>query len=211
MSKCQVILLDDHAVFRETLAKGLELAHQIKITGEAESSEQCLSLLKNLKCDVLVLDLSLSGSSGADVLSHIVQQYPGIAVLILSAHAPDHFIARLIRQGASGFVHKSHSLEHVAQSILRAKEGQLVIDNDLAEIIARHDQYGAELPHESLSNREHQVMHLLITGKTITQIGQELNLNVKTISTYRKRIMDKLGVKSNVDMLHYAIQNSLEK
>jgi len=205
-----VVIVDDHVVFRETLGKGLELTGKISIVGEASNSAECMSLLKDTQCDVLVLDLSLPGRGGADILSHTLQRHPGIAVLILSAHPADQFVARLIQEGASGFLHKSSSLSRVVRGILRVHEGRLVIDEDLAEVIARQgSNQNADLPHETLSNREHQVMNLLVAGESSTNIANQMNLSVKTVSTYRKRVLTKLGVSSNSEMVSYAIRHSL--
>jgi DNA-binding NarL/FixJ family response regulator len=210
VSKCRVVLVDDHVVFREALAKGLELTGQVEVVGQAGSSAECPQILNETLPDVLVLDLSLPGRGGAEVLDQVLKRFSSVAVLILSSHPPDQFVARLIRQGASGYLHKSCTLDRVVRGILRVHEGRLVIDEDLAEVIARLSTRSTEqLPHETLSSREYQVMERLVSGAKISAIAEEMNLSVKTISTYRRRVLDKLGVGSNSELVSYAIRHSL--
>jgi DNA-binding NarL/FixJ family response regulator len=188
----------------------LEITNQIEVVGQARNSSECPQILSETKPDVLVLDLSLPGRGGAEVLGQVLRRFPSIGVLILSSHPPDQFVARLIQQGASGYLHKSCSLDRVVRGILRVFDGRLVIDEDLAEIIARQSVANpGDLPHEKLSNRELQVMERMVAGATISEIGVEMSLSVKTISTYRKRVLDKLGIASNSEMVSYAIRHSL--
>lgn len=210
MGKCRAVLVDDHVVFREALAKGLELTGLVDVVGQAGTSAECLGVLADCRPDVLVLDLALPGRGGAEVLDQVRKRCPGVAVLILSSHPPDQFVARLIRQGASGYLHKSCSLQRVVSAIDRVNGGRLVIDEDLAEIIARQSGPSAErCPHEQLSSREFQVMSRLVGGARLSAIAAEMNLSVKTISTYRKRVLEKLGITTNSELVSYAIRHSL--
>ena len=201
---CRVMLVDDHAVFRETLAAGFSALANILVVGEAGSTTECLHKLASQEVDVLVLDLSLPGRGGADLVSQVASRYPSVKVLILSAHPADQFIGRLIQQGASGYLHKSCSLKEVVDAILQVHEGKEVMPAELSALsIAQSDDC---LPHEGLSNREYQVMERLVAGAGVSEIAGEMNLSVKTISTYRKRLLDKLGVQSNSEIVSYAIR-----
>jgi DNA-binding NarL/FixJ family response regulator len=210
VSKCSVVLVDDHAVFREALAKGLESDGGLMVVGQAGSSGETLKLLAETRPQVLVLDLSLPGRGGGEVLEQVLRRFPEIRVLILSSHPPDQFVASLVRRGASGYLHKSCSLQQVQQAVQRVADGRIVVDEALLEILARRGGAAAPgLPHEALSHREHQVMERLVEGARITDIAAEMNLSVKTVSTYRKRILDKLGMASNSELVGYAIRHSL--
>lgn len=205
------MLVDDHVVFRETLAAGLSKFSNLEIVAEAGSTTECLQKLKEVAVDVLVLDLSLPGRGGADLVSLVSNRYSTIRILILSAHQPDQFVVRLIQQGAAGYLHKSCSLQELGAGVQRIHEGRMVLGDDLAELITRAKQGddAAQLPHEALSNREYQVMERLVAGAGVSDIAEEMNLSVKTISTYRKRLLDKLGVQSNSEIVTYAIRNGL--
>ena len=211
MANCRVMLVDDHAVFRETLAFGLSQAGSIDVVAQAGSTTESLRELSLHEIDVLVLDLSLPGRGGADLVSQVNQRYPKVGILILSARAPDQFVVRLVQQGASGYLHKSCSLEEVVSAVQRVWSGRMVLGEDLAELITRSNQTGepSSEPHEHLSNREYQVMERLVAGAGVSEIADEMNLSVKTISTYRKRLLEKLGVQSNSEIVSYAIRNGL--
>lgn len=211
MTTCRVMLVDDHAVFRETLAVGLSHSPNVEVVAEAGSTTECLQRLAAERVDVVLLDLSMPGRGGADLVAQITNRYKGTRVVILSAHPADQFVVRLIQQGASGYLHKTCSLQEVIAAIVKVHEGGLVLGDELAELIARTKQGTADgpLPHESLSNREYQVMERLVAGAGVSDIAQEMNLSVKTISTYRKRLLEKLGVQSNSELVSYAMRNGL--
>ncbi|MEQ8693585.1 MAG: response regulator transcription factor [Pseudomonadales bacterium] len=214
MPACRVLLVDDHAVFRETLAVGInqlgsERREQtLQVVAEAGSSGECLQQLATLAVEVVVLDLSLPGRGGADLVAQIKSRYPDVYILILSAHAADQFVVRLVQQGASGYLHKSCSLTQVVDAITQVCKGVEVFPREL-QVLLKQQGAGDGQPHESLSNREYQVMELLVAGLRVSQIAEEMHLSVKTISTYRKRILEKLGVQSHSELVSYAIHNGL--
>lgn len=203
---CKILLVDDHAVFRETLAVGLT-QFGLDVVGQAGDSEQCLQQLQDISVDVLVLDLTLPGRGGADLVGQVARAYPDTGILILSAHPADQFIVRLVKEGARGYLHKSCSFEDVVAAIRGVVAGESVMPRDLAELAGR----GKSLlhPHEKLSKREYQVMEKLVAGDSATQIANDMSLSVKTVSTYRKRLMDKLDVRSTSELVAYAIKNGL--
>ena len=207
MGQCNVMLVDDHVVFRETLAVGLSHSG-VEVVEQAGTSQECLQKLELHSIDVLLLDLTMPGRGGADLVSQVVQRYPDTSILILSAHPADQFVGRLIKQGASGYLHKSCSLQEVVAGVRAVSDGRMVLSQDL---VAQVTGEGADdsQPHEGLSNREYQVMERLVAGAGVSDIAREMNLSVKTISTYRKRLLDKLGVQSNSEVVSYAIHNGL--
>ena len=179
---CRVLLVDDHAVFRETLAVGLSQGDGIVIVGQASTTAEGLECVHTVGAegvDVVVLDLSLPGRGGGDLVAQIAQRYPTIAVLILTSHPADLFIGRLINQGAAGYLHKSCSLQEVMDAVRTVGTGGRVVAPEV-EALCRGE---AEEPHELLSNREYQVMERLVQGASITRIAEEMNLSVKSIST----------------------------
>lgn len=204
--QCKVMLVDDHAVFRQTLAVGLQ-QFALDVVGQAGDTAQCLAILKTLSVNVLVLDLTLPGMGGADLVSQVSRTYPGVGILILSAHPADRFIARLIKEGAKGYLHKSCSLDEVVSGIKAVFAGDPVINPDLKQMTGSVGS--AFAPHERLSNREYQVMERVVAGASVTDIAGEMELSVKTVSTYRKRLLDKIGVGSTSELVSYAIKNGL--
>ena len=206
--KCRVMLVDDHAVFRETLAGGFASLPTVEVVAEEGSTTDCLQTLNAHPVDVLVLDLSLPGRGGADLVSQVSTRFPEVRVLILSAHPPDQFIVRLVQQGAAGYLHKSCSLGEVLDAVQLINEGKTVLPDELSAMLSKSGDADG-LPHETLSNREYQVMERLVAGAGVSDIADEMNLSVKTISTYRKRLLEKLGVQSNSEVVSYAIHHGI--
>lgn len=209
MSDCRVLLVDDHAVFRETLAFGLTRTPDIAVVGQAGSTTEALRILGDVDVDVVVLDLSLPGRGGPDLISQILRRHDEVGVLILSARPPDQLIVRLIGEGASGYLHKSCSFDDLTAAIRRINSGQSVLSGKLEELLDRSLEEGELQPHEMLSNREYQVMERLVAGAGVSDIAREMNLSVKTISTYRKRLLEKLGLHSNSEVVGYAIRHGI--
>jgi DNA-binding NarL/FixJ family response regulator len=180
------------------------------VFGEAQNVSELLPLFRKATWDVVLLDINMPGRSGLDVLRDLRQEKPHIPVLVLSVHPEDQYAIRVLRAGASGYLPKETAPDDLIKAIRKVLEGGKYVSASLAEQLA----FGLggdnqKAPHEALSDREYQVMCLLASGKTSTQIAEELMLSVKTISTFRTRVMAKMNMKTNAEITHYAIQNNL--
>ncbi len=209
-NEIRVVLVDDHDILRDALKNSLQANANIKVIAEARNSAECWEALSRQVPDIVVLDLSLPGRGGGDVLLGLKQRYPEVKVLVLSAHQEDEYAIKLIRLGATGYLHKSASLDELIASIKKVNGGGLVISDELTRMMAKQ-AFGENetAPHEALSVREHEVMLMLARNRSVTSISKELNLSVKTISTYRKRVLDKLDLVSNDEIASYARLNNL--
>jgi len=206
----KVIIADDHAVVRDGLRMVLEAAGDIEVIGEAENGEQTLSLLQNLTPDVLLLDVAMPGLGGFDVLQRLMQKNSHIAVLVLSMYPEEQYALRFLKTGAAGYLTKDTASTELVNAVHKVARGQRYISNEVADLLAQNISGNHEdLPHERLSDREYQVMCHIASGKTVSQIGEQMALSVRTISTYRSRIMAKMRMSSNAELTHYAIKLGL--
>ena len=204
----RILLVDDHAVVRLGLRQALTDTIAGAVFEEAGSAEEALSLVRTLTFDIVILDIALPGESGLDALKKIKQICPGLPVLILSVYAEEEFAVRTLRAGASGYVTKKAASTELAEAVRRIVAGGRYVTAAVAEKLADEVQRGAALsPHERLSDREYQVFRLLGMGKSVTQAAEELSLSVQTISTYRTRILEKMGMSSNADLVEYVFRN----
>lgn len=204
----RVLLVDDHAVVRLGLRQALTDTIAGAVFEEAGSAEEALSLVRTLTFDIVILDIALPGESGLDALKKIKQICPGLPVLILSVYAEEEFAVRTLRAGASGYVTKKAASTELAEAVRRIVAGGRYITATVAEKLAEEVQRGETLsPHKRLSDREYQVFRLLGMGKSVTQAADELSLSVQTISTYRARILQKMGMSSNADLVEYVFRN----
>ncbi len=206
----KILMADDHEIVREGLKKIISRTIGMDVVGEASDANQLLALLDRIECDMIILDISMPGIDGLEALNIIKKIHPEIPVLILSMHPEEQYAVRTLQEGASGYICKDSVTEQLIQAIEIVSSGRKFISPKVAENIA--SMFGTEgdgLPHEKLSAREFQVMKMIARGMTATQIANELFLSRKTISTYRSRILEKLNMKSNAEMTHYAIKNSL--
>ncbi len=206
----RIAIVDDHAIvragFRELLGEEIDLT----IAFEAASGEAALEALKAQGCDVVLLDLSLPGQNGVDVLRTIRQRYPQVGVLVLSGFPEERYALPMIRQGAHGYLCKDCERDDLLRAIHTVSQGRRYVSPRTAELLAGEMLDGvAGLPHESLSEREMQVFVRLANGATVSDIADKLNLSVKTISTYRARLLEKLGLGSNAELATYAMRNGL--
>ena len=203
----KILTIDDHQIVRGGIKELFSRASAE--FGEAQSGPEALKLIRDHEWDIAVLDISLGGRSGLEVLGEIKQLRPKLPVLILSMHAEDQYARRSFKAGASGYINKASPRDEVRQAILKVINGGRYISPSLAETIAFDLSTSEKQPHESLSDRELEVLCLIASGKTVGEIAAELSLSDKTISTYRRRILDKMLMKTNAELTHYAIRNGL--
>ena len=205
-----VILVDDHQLVRAGLRQTIGSQPEIRIVAECQTGREALNALRSSPCNVLLLDLSLPDMSGLDVLKHVRTHHEGVAVLILSGYPEAQFGLNVLRGGASGFVSKSAGEADLLRAIRQVARGNRYVGPELADLLVNGlNGTGNEPLHSVLSEREFQIFCKLAEGVSVTEIAQKLFLSVKTVSTYRTRILEKMGMKTNADITTYAIKNSL--
>jgi two-component system, NarL family, invasion response regulator UvrY len=203
----RILTIDDHEVVRGGVR---QLFTPGSATfGEAHSGAEALNLVREQNWDIAVLDISLGGRSGLEVLGEIRELRPKLPVLILSMHAETQYARRALKAGANGYINKASSRDELRQAILKVIKGGRYLSPSLAEAIAFDVGNPESEPHEALSDREFEVLRLIASGKTVGEIAEQLSLSEKTISTYRRRILDKMDLKTNAELTHYAIRNGL--
>ena len=206
----RVLIVDDHAILRRGLRALLSDEFHGAAFGEASNARQALEQLRKEKWDVALLDITLPGKSGLEILKEFKAARPKLPVLVLSAHAEDQFAIRVLKAGAGGYLTKESAPEELAKAIRKVLAGGQYVSPTLAEKLALRVRKDITLaPHETLSDREYEIMCLIASGKTVTEIAGELSLSPKTISTYSARVLEKLGVKNNAEITRYAIRNGL--
>lgn len=206
----RVHIADDHAIVRRGLVDIINEAIDLSVSGEAADGNALIELLRETSCDVVVLDLSMPGVSGLDLIKHLKGTYPKLPLLVLSAHPEDQYAVRVLRAGASGYLTKESALSELVKAIRRVASGGRYVTPALAETLLAHlDSEPGQALHEGLSDREYQVLCRIASGKQVSEIAEELTLSVKTISTYRSRMLQKMGMKSNAELTRYAIKNGL--
>jgi DNA-binding NarL/FixJ family response regulator len=206
----KVLIADDHPVVRQGLKRILEEQPDIVVTREAGNGQQAIDLAGKADCDVVLLDLDMPGKSGLDVLKVLKGSRPKLPVLILSVHPEEQFAVRVLSAGASGYLTKESAPEDLVKAVRRASEGRKYITSTLSESLASElgTKHG-DCSHTLLSDREFQVLQMIASGKAVSMIADEMCLSVKTISTYRARILDKMKMKTNAELMRYAILNKL--
>jgi two-component system invasion response regulator UvrY len=205
-----VIVIDDHPIVRQGLKQILLEEADMAVYGEAQNSQEALNLIRKRDWDIVVLDISMPGRGGLDVLKEIKHERPKLPVLILSIHPEDQYAVRALKAGASGYLNKESAPEELVQAIRKILRGGKYVSSALAEKLVSDLGMGIEKPlHETLSDREYQVMLMIASGKTTSEIAEEMALSIKTVSTYRARILEKMGMKSNGDLTYYVIKNNL--
>ena len=203
----KILTIDDHEVVRRGIKE--MFTDDSATFGEARSGAEALALVRKQQWDIAVLDISLGGRSGLEVLAELKQLRPRMPVLILSMHAEEQYAVRAFRAGASGYINKASSGEELRSAILKIVKGGQYVGPSLAEKIVLQLSQPGKVPHEGLSNREFEVLCSIASGKTVTEIASTLSLSNKTISTYRRRILDKMDMRTNAELMHYAIRNRL--
>ena len=208
----KIIIADDHPLFRRGLKHALEETPDIEVIGEASNGDSLLSMIKSDNLDMVLLDISMPGKSGLDLLKQLKSEYSKLPILILSVYPEEQYAVRFIKAGASGYLTKESAAEKLAEAIRKIAAGGKYASTAVIEKLA-FDFSDSEKPlHERLSDREYQVFGMIAIGKSLTEIGVDLSLSVKTISTHRTRILEKMKMKKNAELIHYAItRNLLEK
>ncbi len=181
----------------------------IRQIDEADSGDEALSLIRKNSYDVVILDISMPGKSGIDVLREITFEFPGLPILVLSIHPEDQYALRVMKNGASGYLNKASAPEELVAAIRKITSGGKYITSAVTDRLLQDGGASRDNPHETLSNREYQVMLHIASGKTVTETAQILNLSVKTVSTYRTRILEKLHLENNARIIHYALSRNL--
>ena len=206
----KVCVVDDHAVVREGLKRIISENPGMAVTAEAGDGHEALRVIQSEPCDVVLLDITMPNKSGLDVLKQLHLDRPKLPVLVLSMHAEDQYAVRVLRAGAAGYLTKESAPAKLVQAIRKVVRGGKYVSATLAEkLVYDLDSNSSKTPHEVLSDREYQVLCLIASGKTVTTIAEELALSVKTISTYRVRILEKLNMKNNAELTRYAIKEGL--
>jgi len=203
-------IVDDHAIVRTGLKDFFSQHVDLRVVGEAASGREAIDLVRSTEIDVLVMDLSMPGQSGIDAIAMIRAKAPDMGILILSGYPEEHYAMNLIRQGASGYLNKECEPMEIVEAIRTISLGRRYITPAVADLLARQlDQKSDVAPHEQLSEREFQVFLKLAAGETAGRIAEHLSLSVKTVSTYRSRLMEKMNLSSNSDLTYYALKNKL--
>jgi len=206
----QILIVDDHAILRRGLKEILEREFRDVSIGGAGTAEQALTLLDSDKWDLVILDITMPGRSGIDVLRQLKALRPKLPVLVLSMHPEDQYGKRVLKAGASGYMNKESAPEELIKAVRKLLSGGRYVSPTLAETLAvdlgRDDDTPA---HERLSDREFEILRKIASGKTVSQIAQELHLSVPTVSTYRARILEKMGMSNTAELIRYALSHHL--
>ena len=206
----KVLIADDHALVREGLKQVIGKHSDIEVTGEAKNGQEALEKVWKEDFDVVLLDISMPGRSGMDILKEIKSAKPELYVLMLSMHPEEQYAVRALKSGASGYRTKESAPDELIEAIRRVSMGLKYVTRSLAEKLAMDLGIDHDKPlHEQLSDREFQVMQMIAGGHTIKEIAENLSLSVKTISTYKSRILEKMNMKSNADLTSYIMENDL--
>lgn len=206
----RILIADDHPVVRRGLIQILADEYPSLSVGEARDAGEVLRLAREHEWDIILLDISMPGRSGLEVLKELKLERPKVPVLILTSHPEEQYAVRVLRAGAAGYMTKESAPEHLIEGINKATAGRRYVSPNLAELLAASVASDVEKPpHESLSDREYHVLCSIASGKTVGDIAAELSLSVKTVSTYRARILEKMRMKSNAELTRYALKNGL--
>jgi len=206
----RVFIADDHTIVRDGIKQILKQFSDMAVAGEAENGAQLLNSLRTVACDIVLMDISMPGRNGIEYLKDLKQFQPDLPVLVLSMHPEEHYALRALKAGAAGYLTKKSATRELISAIRKVIGGGKYINTSMAEKIAMElDDYSDKPLHKKLSDREFQVLRMIASGNTVTEIAGELNLSVQTISTYRSRILSKMDMKTNADLIYYAVINKL--
>lgn len=206
----RIIIADDHELMREGVKKILRGERDMRVVGEAANVGELLALVGQCEADVLVLDINLPGRSGLDALGELCGLQPGLPVVVLSMHPEDRFALRVLKAGAAAYVSKASAADELVAAVRKAASGGRYISPVVAELLARElENPKGVAPHEKLSARESQILSLIGAGKSTKQIAHELSISVNTVNTHRARILEKLGMRANAELIRYAVEHGL--
>ncbi|NWF76114.1 MAG: response regulator transcription factor [Nitrospirae bacterium] len=206
----KILIADDHTMFREGLKRIIAEYPDLIVSDEARNGNEVIEKIFNNDFDIILLDIAMPGLNGLEVLKQLKKEKPKMPVLIITAHPEEQYAVRVMKAGASGYIMKESAPDELIKAIRKISQGRKYITSSLAEKLAFEIQEDAQKPaHEILSDREYQVLLMIASGKTVSQIGKELFLSVKTVSSYRTRILEKMKMKTNAELTHYVIKNNL--
>jgi len=206
----QILVVDDHPAVREGLKRIAEKTGDLRVVGEAGSAPAALEQMRKSGCDVVLLDISMPGRGGLELLKEIKSERPKLPVLVLSVHGEDQYGLRALMAGASGYLCKDAAPDELVQAVRKAHAGGRYISPSLGELLAMEVEGGiSKPPHSNLSNREFRVLCLIASGMSLTDIANQLSLSVKTVSTHRTRMLGKMKMKNNAELTRYALKHRL--
>jgi DNA-binding NarL/FixJ family response regulator len=206
----KILVVDDHAVVRHGVKQILTEQFQDAVIGEAQNAEELFGQMRKDRWDIVVLDVGMPGKGGLDALKDLKLLHPKLPVLVLSAYPEDQLALRMLKAGAAGYLSKDSAPNELVQAIRRILGGGRFVSAAVAELLASNLETELEKPlHEQLSDREYQVLCLIAVGKSLKEIADDLSVSVSTVNTYRARILEKMQLKNNTELTHYAIENRL--
>ncbi len=209
-NKIHVLIADDHAIVRQGLKQILSETDDLVITGEADDGAEALQLARHQPWDVFLLDVSMPNRNGIDTLKQLKKEFPRLPVLILSMHPEEQYAVRALKAGASGYLTKQSAPEQLVTAIRQVASGKKYVSPAVAQqLVEALSGDSNKLPHERITDREYQVLVMIATGQTQTQIAEKLNLGVATVSTYRARLLEKMGLKSTAELIRYGLEHGL--
>jgi two-component system invasion response regulator UvrY len=206
----KILVVDDHAVVRAGVQHFISDVPDMKIEGEAATAQEAIRMVRTQEWDIVLLDIAMPDKSGVEVLKQIKREKPNLPVLILSMHPENRYAVQILRAGASGYVQKEALAEELVKAIQTILRGHKYISPAVAELLTAELDTNTEKPlHENLSKREYEIFYKLSQGEGVTKIADELCLSVKTVSTYRARVLEKMNMTNNADIIYYAIKQNL--
>jgi DNA-binding NarL/FixJ family response regulator len=206
----RILIADDHEIVRKGLKQIVAENPAMVVAGEAASGQEALDLVQAQDFDVAILDIAMPGRGGLDILKSLRTQKPLLKIIMLSMYSEEQYAIRSLRDGASAYLTKANATDELIKAIEAVASGKRYITASVAERLASYiEENGSRLPHESLSDRELQVLVMIGAGKSVSEIAAELSLSIKTISTYRARLLEKMGMDSNAQLIKYAVEHRL--
>ena len=207
----RLLIADDHGIVRKGLKQIVAEIPGMVVTGEAASGEEALQLAKEQEFDVAIIDIAMPGRGGLDILKSLRALSPSLKIIMLSMYSEEQYAIRSLRDGASAYLTKANATDELVKAIETVASGKRYITPSVAERLASYiEEDSSRLPHESLSDRELQVLTMIGSGKSMSEIAVDLSLSIKTVSTYRARLLEKMGMESNAQLIRYTVQHTLE-